>query len=656
MNNQRKARNFALTFLSLLFSLSMVVALISAVAIYGNRRVSGAPAPSPSWTKGKKTMRSFGSDDELKAYLKKLAEEQRQTARRAKSEADSVAPAPATMANQATGLAKAGEAAKDESITNTQHAGVDEGGIVKLHGDHLVVLRRGRLFTVAIGDNSLKPISTVDAFGPEIDPRYTWYDEMLVSTDTVAVIGYSYERGGTEVGLFRIDRAGNLAYRSTYHLRSNDYYSSRNYASRLIGSKLIFYTPLYLNPYATDPFATFPAVRRWHKGATATEFQRIVSSTHVYVPENKLTASSGLALHTVTVCDLANDDFKCDATAVLGAPGRVFYVSPESVYVWTTDWSYGQSRGQHSMLYRMPLDGSGPSAIGVSGSPVDQFSFLESEDKNLNVLVRSNSSGDSMWGAEYGNGDVALMRVPLSLFNDGTDSASSWCYHPLPKPSGYTFQNRFVGNYLLYGTGSGWGAPGNNKQSSLYAVRFTDGDTSELQLNHGVDRIEALGPDAIVVGTDGKDLHFTAVKLGDSPRLADEFIRKDASQGELRSQGFFYKPDGPDSGVLGLPISVPARSGYMHLFQSSAAILFLRNQSLHFEEVGELSAQSEGAVDDGCRASCVDWYGNSRPIFVRGRVLALLGYEIVEGDLKEGRLRELRRINYAPQRMAISMN
>ena len=657
MDSLRKARNFALSFTSLVLSLAAVVGLISALAASGNTRVISAAAPPASAMKAKKIMRSFGSDDELKAYLKKLAEEQRRSGR-ARLDADASAlPAPVATTNQASGLAKSAEPSKDESITNTQHAGVDEGGIVKLHGDHLVVLRRGRLFTVAVGDNSLKPISAVDAFGPEIDPRSTWYDEMLVSTDTVAVIGYSYERGGTEVGLFRIDRAGNLAYRSTYHLRSNDYYSSRNYASRLIGSKLIFYTPLYLDPYANDPLATFPAVRRWHKGATAAEFQRIVSPTRVYVPESKLTASSGLALHTVTVCDLDNDNFKCDATAVLGAPGRVFYVSPESVYVWTTDWSgYGQRRDPHSMLYRMPLDGSGPSAIGTSGSPVDQFSFLESEDKNLNVLVRNDSSGDGMWGAEYARGDVALLRLPLSLFNDGTDSASSWCYHPLPKPSGYTFQNRFVGNYLLYGTGSGWGAPANNRRSSLYAVRYTDGDTSELQVNHGVDRIEALGADAIVVGTSGQDLHFTAIRLGDAPKVADEYVRKGASQGELRSQGFFYKPDGQDSGVLGLPISVPARSGYLHLFQSSAAILFLRNQSLHFEEVGELSANSDKAVDDGCRASCVDWYGNSRPIFVRGRVLALLGYELVEGDLKEGHMRELRRINYAPQRITITRN
>src|SRR5579864_6492549 len=147
-----------------------------------------------------------------------------------------------------------------ESVTNVQHAGVDEGDIVKVHGDHLVVLRRGRLFTIAIGKGDLTPNSSVDAFAPDINPAGTWYDEMLVSDDTVVVIGYSYERGGTEVGLFQIDKAGNLAYRSTYHLRSNDYYSSRNYASRLIGSKLIFYSPLYIDPYALDPFSTFPAV------------------------------------------------------------------------------------------------------------------------------------------------------------------------------------------------------------------------------------------------------------------------------------------------------------------------------------------------------------------------------------------------------------
>jgi len=277
-------------------------------------------------------MRAFRSDQEMVRYFKEIAEKQLRLHRESKSSSDQVG-----ALNSAAPMAKPEEkeALKDEeSITNVQHAGVDEGGIVKLHGDHLVVLRRGRLFTVAINNGALRPISTIDAFGPEIDPRNTWYDEMLVSDDTIAVIGYSYERGRTEVGLFNINRSGQLSYRSTYHLRSNDYYSSRNYASRLINGKLIFYTPMYFWPGADEPFQSFPAVRKWHKGATPAEFRRIVSATRVYRPERPIRPSYALALHTVTVCDLRNGGFACEASAVVGPPGRVFYVSPESVYVW----------------------------------------------------------------------------------------------------------------------------------------------------------------------------------------------------------------------------------------------------------------------------------------------------------------------------------
>jgi hypothetical protein len=35
-------------------------------------------------------------------------------------------------------------------------------------------------------------------------------------------------------------------------------------------------------------------------------------------------------------------------------------------------------------------------------------------------------------------------------------------------------------------------------------------------------------------------------------------------------------------------------------------------------------------------------------------VLALLGYEIVEGDVADGRMRELRRVNYAPSRATVT--
>ena len=633
--------------------------LLSATSKPGPTPPPPAPPPAPEQILTQKTphntMRAFASDQELAKYFQEL----RQKQKRARQEIQSFAGVPGMLDKSDTLSLASPSATRSvaaDSVTNVQEAGVDEGGIVKVHGNHLVVLRRGRLFTVAIGDGALDPISNIDAFAPDIDPSSTWYDEMLISNNTIVVIGYSYERGGTEVGLFHIDEAGKLSYRSTYHLRSNDYYSSRNYASRLIGTKLIFYSPLYFYP-GEDPFQSFPAVRKWHKGATKGEFHRIASATNVYRPARETDLTYGSALHTVTVCDLANG-FDCHATSVVGPAGRVFYVSPESVYVWVTDWANrykneGKMRSQ-STIYRMPLDGSAPTALGVSGSPVDQFSFLESRDANdrdggqLNVLVRSDAAGDGMWGAEVAAGDVALLRVPLTCFSDGSQTAPATSYRRLPAPQGYTFQNRFVGNDLLYGTGSGWSYPEKAKRKSLYIVPWAGGAVSELSLSHGVDRIEELGSNAVVVGSDGKDLHFSAVRLGDSPKVADEYVRKGASQGELRSQGFFYKPDAEDSGMLGLPISTPARPGYRHLFETSAAVLFLRNDSLRFEEAGELAAQYERATNDGCRASCVDWYGNARPLFVRGRVLALLGYELVEGTLNRGHMRELRRVNYAP--------
>jgi hypothetical protein len=636
--------------------LFVIVTSFGASAMIGCRQEVAMQTPPVNANRGdaqpKKTLRAFGSEQELKAYFKQIAEDARRESERRPS---------AGMAMEAASEpAKSGEDAKasganEESVTNVQHAGVDEGGIVKLHGDHLVVLRRGRLFTVAVGDGALKPVSAVDAFGPDIDPRNTWYDEMLISGDKVVVIGYSYERGGTEIGLFDIDRAGNLEYRSTYHLRSNDYYSSRNYSSRLIGDKLIFYTPLYLSPWSEDPFKSFPSLRKWRKGASESEFKRIVSANHVYKPERRQSFHSMTALHTVTVCDLARSDFACEATAVVGPPGRVFYVSPNSVYVWATDWSFSEAQPRpSSMLYRMPLDGSAPSALGVSGSPVDQFSFLESGDNHLNVLVRSDAAGDGMWSAEVTAGDVALMRVPLASFSDGGETAQAANYTQLPKPEGYAFQNRFIGDYLLYGSGSGWGWPEKTARSSLYAAPWAGGAPVKLSLQHGVDRIETMGSGAVIVGADQNDLHFTSVRLGEQPAVVGGYTQKGASQGELRSHGFFYKPEGPDTGLLGLPISGSGRPGYRHLIEGSASVLFLRNDMLRLKEIGDLASRAKGSANDGCRASCVDWYGNARPLFLRGRIIALLGYEIVEGTLTDGEVKEKRRVNYAPHHPQVS--
>jgi hypothetical protein len=77
-------------------------------------------------------------------------------------------------------------------------------------------------------------------------------------------------------------------------------------------------------------------------------------------------------------------------------------------------------------------------------------------------------------------------------------------------------------------------------------------------------------------------------------------------------------------------------------------MVFLRRDDRRLAPAGELDARTTGIVDDDCKASCVDWYGNARPIFWGGRTFALLGYELVEGALARGRIREVGRISFAP--------
>ncbi|HEX8362959.1 MAG TPA: beta-propeller domain-containing protein [Longimicrobium sp.] len=588
------------------------------------------PAAGPRPEGG--TLRAFRSEKELREFAREIA--------RQKPNEPPPPPAPVIMpAPQAPmpGQPSAAPAVAGESVTNVQHAGVDEGGIVKTHGDHLVILRRGRLFTVRVGDGGLRPVATVDAFGPGIDPEGAWYDELLVADTLVAVIGYSYRRGGTEVGLFRIDPQGGLAHRGTYQLRSGDYYSTRNYASRLVGGKLVFYAPISMDP--EDPFASFPAFRRWGVGDTT--FQRTTTATRVYRPAGRLSVDEQLMLHTVTVCGLGGAGMECEATALFGPQGRKFYVSPRAVYVWATQepaWNAPETELPRSVLYRMPLDGSAPSGVRVRGDPVDQFSFLESGDAHLNVLVRAQDPTRSL----------ALMRLPLSRFGDGSAWAPAGAYRPLPTPSrGGSLQNRFLGDWLLYGTGNGWGAP-RDAGSRVYALRWAGTDSvAALDVPHGVDRIEAMGGGAVVIGSSGRDLHFSGMRLGAAATLADRYVRSAASQGETRSHGFFYRADGEESGLLGLPIRGGGRAGVEQLEHGSASVLFLRNRAFRFAELGDLAARP-ATGDDGCRVSCVDWYGNARPLFLRGRIFALMGYELVEGAENDGRIRETRRVSFAP--------
>ncbi len=628
------------------------------------------------------TLTAYRSEAELgqalarwRSLAGKQRTERRQLGDGSATMALNAAPPAAAPAVLAKSEAAAGAAA--EAITNVQTPGVDEGGIVKRAGEHLVILRRGRLFTVRVGGDALQPAAVLDAYAPGSNPQGAWYDELLISGSTVVVVGYSYARGGTEIGLFDLGENGSLTYRATYHLRSFDYYSSRNYASRLVGTKLVFYTPTLLHAWGPAPEQMMPGVRRWQGDATPREFERILPATRIYRTDDEFDPAQPLALHSVTACDLGSATMRCESTAVLGPQGRVFYVSQGSVYVWTSAWRGRiwprparpvppQSPSSLSAVFRLPLDGAAPSALKTAGVPIDPMSFLEDGGGHLNVLLRDSGAGEGMWGSEApgsAGAPMALLRVPLAAFGDGRGAAQREHYRTLPAVSGHSVQNRFIGDWLLWGgrqAGRTLAADPDAAKSvsaAAWALRYAGkADAVALHPEHDVERIEALGDHAVLVGNAGADLHFSSVRLGrQAPALAGRHVMAGARQGEARTHGFFYRLTGAEAGLLGLPVlgqAVGRRQGVYAGAQGSAAVVYLRQRDLAFTALGELQAQARPPRDDACKASCVDWYGNARPIFLGERLFALLGYELVEGQLVDGwreRIDERRRISFAPE-------
>ncbi|HEX8612451.1 MAG TPA: hypothetical protein VF800_14285, partial [Telluria sp.] len=361
--------------------------------------------------------------------------------------------------------------------------------------------------------------------------------------------------------------------------------------------------------------------------------------------------------HSVTVCDLAARALRCDASAVLAPRARAVHMAPEAVYVWTLP--YAGEAG--AALLRMPVNGGAPGAVRVAGAPHDQFSFHESGDAHLNVLVGADGASRS-WHGQAGADSLALLRLPLQAFSDGSERAPLANYKDLPDFSLAAMHNRFIGPWLVYGGA----AAAADARAPLYALRWDGtGGLQRLQLAHPVERIAAMGSDAVVAGQARSALHLSSIRLGlgqdQQATLASTHVHPNAQETPAPVQEPYYAAQRPGQGMLSLAIveagqpdgsagAVAGAAGdtVTGAVADAASVLYLRNTALKLRELGALKAQHGAPGEAACNAPCADWYGNARPLFVQGRMFALLGDELVEGKLKNGRLREVRRVSYAP--------
>jgi hypothetical protein len=494
-----------------------------------------------------------------------------------------------------------------------QHAGLEEGVVVKRHGDVLIVLRRGRLFTFAIGGGQLASVAVTDASGlrdGDLDDWAAWYDELFVSGQTVVVLGYGSDVDGMRIGLFDLDAAGGLRHRDTYHLRSQDYIAASNQSARLIGDRLVLSTSMSL----IDPDGGLtnwrPAIGR-RDGTGAVPPMRVVPATRVMEPVRELDHHS--QAHSVISCQLA-PSFRCDATVVLADWLAAYYVSPTAAYLWTTPW-LGR-RTERSVLYRIPLDGGAVTAIGISGAPSSQLSFLEDEQQIFNVAI---DNAEGVW----------LLRLPLSSFSDGREDAQAGDYRPLQEGDGLGATVRFVGPYAI--------AIVHDLSTSevtrrVVAVRLEDGRRFPLLVPHDTHRIDTIGDDAVILGPgDDGGRRITAIAFDPEPALSSTLDLPSVPGFEHYNEAPLYRKDDDDSGLLGLPIFA-GTSGHWH--ERPPQMVFVSHQRHSLS----LSGTIDGAVAPD---QSLD---HTQAFFVGDRMFALMGGELVEGRQTASGVEVVRRI------------
>ena len=287
-----------------------------------------------------------------------------------------------------------------------------------------------------------------------------------------------------------------------------------------------------------------------------------------------------------------------------------------------------------SLLYRIPFDGTQPSAIEVRGEPLGHLAFLESADRHLNVVVAQQHEA------------VDLLRISLAAFGDGSTEAPPWSYRRLADNVDGSATARFIGRHVIVAAEGGRNSGGDLRQ--LIVSRWQDASTFSLPLSHHVARIEPMGPDAVMVGTEGDDLRLSTVRLARVPTVAGQLSLENLAEAESRSHAFSYRPDTETAGMFGLPVSSTVRNAAGEEEEASR-VTFVRNAGLSLTPVGALGAGHAAAEEDHCLVSCTDWYGNARPIFLNGRIFALLGYELVEGRMVQGAVVEERRLDFTPR-------
>lgn len=495
----------------------------------------------------------------------------------------------------------------------------------------LLILRRGRLFSISLSGKHAHVVDAINAYPDGATPKDVWVDEMLVVGRRAILVGFDRRLCANTVSRVRIGAGGRLAFEDSYQFRGVTRTSPYEIPPRLIYGKLVLYSQTGLD--TNDPIASYPAMRRFG----AKDFGAVASARDLYVAP-RLLSYQVKYLHTLTMCDVALRTVRCHATGVLGGEGQV-HMSKRAAYLWIADWY-----GPNAFVYRMPLDGDAPRAVRAIGSPV---AFRADDASGSLDVVIEPQFGHAGWAPNLDFQAIGLLTIPASAFGDGSGEMAPKDYRTLAT-DGPAFAARLSGDRFLYADNL------LGEHTVLHAVSLRDGKKSDLPVGFGVNTFEPIGGDVMAIGRNivdegsgqayfESDTHLAAFRLDGTLAAGGHYLLPASNSVEHIEPGFFFDAA---SSVIGLPVGRHLDPNASYKFDGSATVTFLSYRDGALQVLGEVGSPGADLNSDNCHSACTDWYGDTRPIFVDGRVFALMGYELAELDPQT--MRERTRLNFTP--------
>lgn len=537
--------------------------------------------------------------------------------------------------------------AASDLITNTQEAGIDEGGIVKKSGDHLLVLRQGTLYSIALREAGHDTLRVVDRLSAVEDDagRGVWYDEILALDERVVLLGFGE---GTQLIGFALDAAGRLRRDWHYTLSSIDYFSGNNYGMRLHGDRLVFKLSLILD-WNWQP--TWPS---WRPGDDLVTVPRpLVEAGQILLPG---LVSEDARLHLVLSCPLSELDagrFDCETRGVLGEGRSELYVAESAAYLALPAWDEElhfdprfDGRGwnprlpleqlearRQTWLVRFPLLSSDPPAlVRLRGSLLSQH-WLKARDDRVHALTLERDGRQDR---------LRLHRIAPEQFSadppglvppQASQSGSGFSLARLTDEAAFIVRGPELDSLEL--------------PSSLSAIDLAGSGEASIELDFWPSRLEpALGRLVVVGYSDATGLNFALLPDRSTPHLLDSLAIPGLEDSEGRSHAFNAGRLNGGRSLFGLPVvpaSDPAEDA-SYWPERVSDLLLVDMSANRLRQLGLVDMASSAHPEPDCEHSCVDWYGNARVFFIGERIFALSADQLVELRLRGDSLQEVARI------------